>query len=111
MPNSMSDRRNAPRYPLILVAEVVETMSGARSAARTSDVSRTGCYLDTLSPLPRGTQVTVKLQNGSETFESDGVVKYTSPGLGMGVAFTEGLPPFKVMMLERWLANCAKVSV
>lgn len=111
MSNSMSDRRNAPRYSLILVAEVSETMSGAKIAARTSDVSRTGCYLDTLTPLPRGTQVTVKLQNGSETFESSAVVRYASPGLGMGVAFTEGLPPYKLMMLERWLANCAKVSV
>ena len=111
MHNSMSDRRNAPRYPLILVAEVFEAMSGAKITARTSDVSRTGCYLDTLNPLPRGTQITVKLQNGSESFETDAMVKYVSPGLGMGVAFAEGLAPYKLMMLERWLANCAKVGV
>jgi len=43
MANVMADRREAPRYALILAAEVVEIASGASLTARSSDVSRTGC--------------------------------------------------------------------
>ena len=50
-PDVMADRRNATRYPLILICEVVD-ISGTKMMARTSDVSRTGCYLDTLKPGP-----------------------------------------------------------
>ena len=50
MPDRMVDRRNAPRNPLFLTAEVTELSSDAILSARTSDVSRTGCYIDTLNP-------------------------------------------------------------
>jgi hypothetical protein len=35
-------------------AEVVELPRGARLHARTSDISRSGCYIDTLNPIPQG---------------------------------------------------------
>lgn len=41
MPNAIADRRDAPRYPLTLVAEITEAASGAKTLARSSDVSRT----------------------------------------------------------------------
>ena len=40
MPDVTVERRNAPRYPLALAAEVVELPRGARLSARTSDASR-----------------------------------------------------------------------
>jgi hypothetical protein len=48
MPDTMTDRRVAPRYPLVLLAEVTDQLSTAKFTARTSDVSRTGCYIDML---------------------------------------------------------------
>jgi hypothetical protein len=57
MADVMADRREAPRYPLILAAEVVETATGATLTGRSSEVSRTGCYIDTLNPVPLGSQV------------------------------------------------------
>ena len=105
----MAERRIAPRYPLILSAEVWDVASGARLATQTADISRTGCYLDTLNPLPPGSNIHVRLQHEKETFESDGRVIYISPGLGMGVAFTSNVAG-QVAILERWLTVAANTK-
>jgi hypothetical protein len=110
MPDAMTDRRDAPRYPLILLAEVTDHLSSAKFTARTSDVSRTGCYIDMLNPLPRGTQIHVRLHNQKEMFESVAKVIYVSPGLGMGMAFAENPPANQKDVLDRWLAAAAKTS-
>jgi len=110
MPDAMTDRRGAPRYPLILPAEVTDLLSSMKFSARTSDVSRTGCYVDMLQPLPQGTQIHVRLQNQGEVFESQAKVIYVSPGLGMGVVFAGNLPANQQAVLDRWLAGAAKAS-
>lgn len=102
MPDVTVERRNAPRYPLVLAAEVVELPRGARLSARTSDISRTGCYIDTLNPVPHGSQVRVRITHEDETFEATGRIVYVSYGLGMGVAFTE-VTPEQQQRLDRWL--------
>jgi hypothetical protein len=111
MSDSMMDRRKAPRYPLTLVVEVTDGVSSVKFTARTSDVSRTGCYIDLLNPLPHGSKLRLRLQNGRESFESEATVKYVSPGLGMGVEFKDDLPAERLALLNRWLANASKVSV
>ena len=110
MADAFKERRAAPRYPLILIAEVTDRLSSAKFAARTSDVSRSGCYLDMLNPLPRDSQIHLRLQSESEKFESAGTVIYVSPGLGMGVAFAAHLPANQQEILDRWLAGAAKTS-
>ena len=110
MADSFKERRAAPRYPLILIAEVTDRLSSAKFTARTSDVSRTGCYLDMLNPLPRGTQIHVHMQSEKEKFERSGTVIYVSPGLGMGGAFAASLPVNEQEILDRWLRAAAKTS-
>jgi hypothetical protein len=105
----MAERRAAPRYPLILSAEIVDLASGAKFAARTADVSRTGCYIDMLNPIPPGSRIHVRLQHEEESFESDARVIYISPGLGMGVAFTSQAPG-QIEILERWLMAAANAK-
>jgi hypothetical protein len=109
MPDAITDRRVAPRYPLILLAEVTDLLSSVKLTARTSDLSRTGCYIDMLSPLPRGTEVHVLLKNVGEVFESAAIVMYVSPGLGIGVQFAE-LRAERQSLLDRWLAVAAKTG-
>ena len=107
-PDVMANRRNAPRYPLILIAEVVDLPSGAKMMSRTSDVSRTGCYLDTLKPAPKGTQILVRLTNGQEVFQAQATVTYATPGLGMGVQFAGEIAENQLLILDRWLADAAR---
>jgi len=45
MSDKMADRRIAPRYPVILRTELT---GGGKISARTSDLSRIDCYVDTL---------------------------------------------------------------
>ena len=108
MANVMADRREAPRYALILAAEVVEIASGTSLTARSSDVSRTGCYIDTLNPVPLGSQVKVQLRNGDVAFEAEARVAYVCPGLGMGLHWGVKVAPEKMALLDRWLAEAAR---
>jgi hypothetical protein len=110
MPDAMTDRRAAQRYPLSLLAEVTDVLSSTKFTARTSDLSRAGCYLDMLNPLPRGTKIQIRLQNEKETFESPGTVIYVSPGLGIGVAFAENLSASQRAVLDRWVTAAAKAN-
>ena len=100
----MSDRRASPRYPLMLIAEVADLAASATLTGRTSDVSRTGCYIDTLNPLPRGSEVHVRLQNEKEFFEANARIMYVSPKLGMGVMFAADIPAEQLAILDGWLA-------
>jgi len=104
MPEVTVERRNSPRYPMLLAAQVLELPRGAKLTAHTSDISRTSCYLDTLNPSPVGTKLRIRLTHHEELFEAVGTVVYTSASLGMGVAFTE-ITPEEMLKLERWLAN------
>ena len=40
-----SERRQSPRYPFLAAAELIESTSGARLEAATSDLGSDGCYL------------------------------------------------------------------
>ncbi len=102
MDNNPTERRRALRNPIVLSAELVDVQSGAKFTARTSDVSRTGCYLDMLNPIPQESSIRIRITHGNEVFEAMARVAYLSPGLGMGVAFTEvGIAA--MAMLDRWL--------
>lgn len=105
MPEVGVERRCAARFAMVLSAEVVELPRGARLSARTADISRTGCYIDTLNPVPAGSQVRVRIIHHDETFEAVGRVVYVSAGLGMGVAFLT-VEPEQQSRLDRWFAEC-----
>jgi PilZ domain len=94
------------RFAPSLAAEVIEVANGAKLNVRTSDVSRTGCYIDTQNPMGAGSAISVRLQHKSETFIADGRVAYVSPRLGMGVAF-DNIEPDQFARLDRWLAEAA----
>lgn len=109
MPDVTVERRSAPRRPLVLAAEVVELPRGAQLSARTSDVSRTGCYVDTLNPIPCGSRVRIRITHEEENFEAIGRIVYVSYGLGMGVAFTEVMAE-QQQRLDRWLCAASGES-
>jgi len=108
MSDVMADRRDALRYALILSAEVVELATSAVLTARSSDVSRSGCYIDTLNPVPVGSQVKVQLRRGEIVFETSARVVYICPGLGMGLHWGKNPTPEKLAILDRWLMEAAQ---
>jgi hypothetical protein len=108
MPDVMADRRDSPRYALILAAEVLEIATGATMSARSSDVSRSGCYIDTLNPVSVGSQVKVQLRRGDVVFDTIARVVYVCPGLGMGLNWGTDMLPEKLLTLDRWLSEAAR---
>jgi len=83
MPDVTVERRSARRHAMVLAAEVVELPSGAKLSARRSDISRTGCYIDTLNPIPQGSEVRVRITHHEDIFVRLARVVYVSYGLGM----------------------------
>jgi PilZ domain len=93
-----------PRVAKILATEIVELPRGAKLQVRTSDVSRSGCYVDTLNAIPEGSHVLVRMNYRKEVFEATGRVIYVSPGLGMGICFVD-VDASQQSLLDRWLAE------
>jgi hypothetical protein len=96
------ERRQAPRHPFIASAEVLAEHAGTQLAARISDISATGCYVDTINPLVDGTAVRLKILTESHVFEAPATVVYAVAHLGMGLKFGEVLPNSQDV-LQNWL--------
>jgi hypothetical protein len=54
-----------------------------------SDISLSGCYLETLMPEPVGTQVEILFQVNATRLRLPGVVRVVHPSMGMGIQFLE----------------------
>ena len=101
-PESSPERRHNLRFPFTATVEAVDKNSGTTVTGRTSDLSLGGCYVDTLSPFPIGTEAKLRIQRGSETFEAQVKVIFSAIGMGMGVAFISAQPKrFKIF--QKWL--------
>jgi len=102
-----SERRRAPRYPIIADAEITEIASETKLSARTSDLSVGGCFLDMLNPSPEGTEIAVRISRADATFTARGKVVFLFPNMGMGVMFTN-VPASQQAVLEKWLEELSR---
>jgi len=102
-----SERRRAPRYPFIAEAEAIEVSSNTKLAAKTSDLSIGGCFLDMLNPTPQGTEVRVRISHEGATFTALGRVVFILPNMGMGVTFTN-IEQDQQAILQKWIANLSR---
>jgi hypothetical protein len=96
------ERRRAPRFPFIASAEVLSENMGSRMNSRVSDLSASGCYVDTINPLPDGTLVRVRIFTETQSFEAPARVVYSHTHLGMGLVFRE-VRPNSQDILQNWL--------
>lgn len=98
------ERRASVRYPFTAAADVVEPLSNARISARSSDLGRGGCFIDTINPFPVGTVVNLRLKLEQNTFSTQARVVYAQAGMGMGLAFLS-VEPDQLWVLEKWLGT------
>jgi PilZ domain-containing protein len=99
---SPDERRGAPRYGFTATAEVVDMNSRTRMNTRISDLSMEGCYVDTNAPFPVRTKVRIRVTASKKTFETQGVVVYSLPNMGMGISFDEPAAPHAAI-LKSWI--------
>lgn len=66
---------------------ILEWSSGKREA-RLSDISLSGCFIDSLTPINKGELVSFKIKiSDKELLNFNGEIVYVFPGVGFGVRF------------------------
>jgi PilZ domain-containing protein len=100
------ERRVSTRHPFSATATVFDTQSGARVTARCSDLSLSGCYVDTINPFTEKARVQLRLTVGKNSFETEGRVVFRELNFGMGLVFCD-LTPEQELTLLQWLEGSA----
>jgi hypothetical protein len=101
---TQNERRCATRSPFVAPVELVETRTGSRIRARTSDLSPQGCYVDTLNPLPVGSAVRMQIHRGGLILDVLANVSSRHVASGMGLVFGE-ITEAQREILETWLRD------
>lgn len=103
------ERRRVPRYPFIATAEVITEPSGTKIAARVSELSLYGCYLELAEPLEQGAKARIKIYAEGRFFEAQANIAYSQPKKGMGVSFQNVYPHYQ-NVLKRWVLEAAQAK-
>jgi PilZ domain len=92
MTSGQNERRRHPRYSCDVGVQIREQKAtGGGYWGTLADISMSGCYVYTFSPLSRGTAVLLQIKAGDAVLAVSGNVVTSHPGVGMGVEFT-GFP-------------------
>lgn len=105
----ISERRSHPRSPFVATVEMSDLKTGAMSHARTADISLSGCYIDTLNPLPLGSLIDITIKKKNQSLQIQANVRMQCPGSGMGVIF-DTLTAEQTLIIRTWLEQVAKNS-
>jgi PilZ domain-containing protein len=85
------ERRKHPRFKLSVPVEVHAEGSAAPIHCSTSDLSLDGCYIESMYPFAKGTNLDLKLEVG-ETLVISARVITCDPQFGNGIYFVKILP-------------------
>jgi PilZ domain len=86
-----NERREHQRLKIKVPIEIYTENSTSPIRGATSDLSLTGCYIETIFPFPIGTQLEIKLQMEG-TLLVVGTVVTSDPQVGNGIHFNRMLP-------------------
>jgi hypothetical protein len=95
-------RRICPRYPSSAAVEAIDIHANTRIMARLSDISRSGCYIDTINPFAPEASVKLTIVRNNQSFKTRAKVVYSQVGMGMGISFTIAGPE-ELAKLDAWL--------
>ena len=77
-------KRVNPRFPFSAEAEIL-LRDGTWLPAQLAEISSRGCYIDTLEPIPVGTEFDLSICDGVNTCELPGKIIYEHAGGGLGI--------------------------
>ncbi len=98
------EKRRHPRFPFSTGGEAFDPQANVRVTGRLSDISRSGCYMDTISPFAVNAAVILSVTSAGRTFKTKAKVVYSLNGMGMGMMFTT-TEPDQARVLDGWLAE------
>ena len=98
------DRRRAPRYGVVAIADLTDSENGKLLSGTITQISRSGCYVDSPKTLPVGTTLKVIIFRDQQTFVAKANVIHVQEQMGMGVAFVDAAKD-QFDILNSWLAE------
>jgi hypothetical protein len=102
-----AQRREFPRIPFKARSLVIEPISVEIVVARTRELSRFGCFVESPTPLPRRSRIQIEITDDGNVFRVSGVVAYvTSEGMGIAFGLVEA---GNYEVLEGWLSRTPSV--
>jgi PilZ domain len=101
------ERRGATRYNFGAIAEVVDLDGRGEVVSLTRDLSFSGVFVKTTTPLSPGTRVRVRITHSGEDFKAIGEVTGNITATGMGIVFTD-IEPNDQAVLANWLGQGAQ---
>jgi hypothetical protein len=110
MAEAYAVKRANPRFSFFADGEVT-LCDGTSVLTQLSELSSRGCYIGTLEPIPTGTELHLRICDGTTICELTGKVIYMHSGgglgiFGMGVLF-EQLGAEQQTAIDRWLRDLA----
>jgi hypothetical protein len=96
------EKRSCPRFPFSPAVEALDLQADTRILGRLSDISRNGCYVDTINPFAKNAAVTLTVTRDNQSFKTQAKVVYSKAGMGMGLLFTTAEPD-QLRILGSWL--------
>jgi PilZ domain-containing protein len=102
-----SERHRAPRHSFVAGVDLTDLQSEKHLAAHIKNLNLLGCFVETLTPFPKGTKVRLKISHAGVNFTAIGKVAYSRPSSGMGIAFIT-IEPSSLPILDAWLVDLRK---
>jgi PilZ domain len=99
-----AEKRRHPRFPFSTGGEAFDPRANVGATGRLSDISRSGCYMDTISPFGVNAAIILTVIREGRTFKTKAKVVYSLNGMGMGIMFTT-MEPDQARVLDGWLAE------
>ena len=81
------ERRRHSRHRASGGVQMYPAGSEARVWGSLTDISLGGCYVESMSPLPAGTEVGLELESDGDRVQARAAVRVSHPGCGMGIQF------------------------
>jgi hypothetical protein len=110
LPAERKEMRSCPRYPFSPSVEAIDVQANTRILGRLSDISRNGCYVDTINPFAKDATVTLTITKDNHSFKTQSKVVYSKDGMGMGLLFTTAEPE-QLRVLGLWLGELSDRKV
>ncbi len=85
---TQGNRRKFTRHRVSFALELRDERVNTPMHVTATDVSGSGCYVETVMPLAAGTGLRVDFWIGEERMSANAIVRTKDPGVGMGIEFT-----------------------
>jgi hypothetical protein len=82
------NKRRFSRHRLYFSIEFCDERVNTQIRTRATDISGSGCYVETMQPMAVGTILHIEFWMDSEKVATSGIVRAHDPGVGMGIEFT-----------------------